>query len=97
MNLVPVVNWFLGLSVQKFNDRPHITYAIRPEAKSLSYSSHHMLLYIVGTTYICEVAHNDIVTIAVAFVALLETNAFLFCTFLHIFLGWLADQLFLYC
>ena len=51
MNLVPVVNWFLGLLVQKFNNRPHITYGIRPEAKSLLGSSHHMLLY-VGTTYI---------------------------------------------
>ena len=50
MNLVPVVNWFLGLLVQKFNNRPHITYGIRPEAKSLLGSSHHMLL--VGTTYI---------------------------------------------
>ena len=51
MNLVPVLNWFLGLLVQKFNNRPHITYGIRPEAKSLLGSSHHMLLY-VGTTYI---------------------------------------------
>ena len=51
MNLVPVVNWFLGLLAQKFNNRPHIIYGIRPVAKSLLGSSHHMLLY-VGTTYI---------------------------------------------